>query len=69
MLGGHPKRQIGLNTDVIITFGECSDNKKYEFAKSYVIPIANLVKFIDLVESELHKNLAKVINESFLVFV
>jgi NAD-dependent DNA ligase len=68
-LGGHPKPQMGANTDMLITFGDCSNTAQWEFAQKNDIPTANLVEFMDLVESEFQKNLAEVIEDSFLVFM
>lgn len=63
LLGGNPQSQVNEDTDFIVILGEYSHDKKYER------PIASLVELMDLVHTELGKDLSEITDVKFLVFV
>jgi NAD-dependent DNA ligase len=69
MLGGNPIGKISLDTDILITLDKDLENNYYKFAIGNKIPTANLLELMELVETELHKNLSDIIGSNFLIYV
>ena len=69
MLGGTPQKEINNDTDIVINLDNCLENDEHRFASTHKIPITNLVELMELVESELEKNLSEFIGTNFLIYV